>query len=79
MAGPICDWPPRDGPDRGGWLPFWLSIVANHQSGERWGAARGGPSVGNGLGVNVRAGQQSKNGWEITGGHKKLSFHPDAC
>lgn len=41
------------------------------------GAARGGLSDGNGLGVNggkPRAGQGSGNGWKVTGGHKELSL-----
>lgn len=77
MAGPIRDWPPGTAQTGAGGCHFGspVSIVATRQSGEGRGAARGGLSDGNGLGVNARAGQESRNGWKITGGHKKLPFN----
>lgn len=79
MAGLICNWPPgtdQTGPD-GCHFGFRVSIVATRQSVEGRGAARGVLSAGSGPGVNggkEKAGRGCRNGWKVTGGHKKLSF-----
>lgn len=78
MAGPICDWPPGTGQTGAGGCHFGspVSIVATRHSGEGRGAARGGLSDGNGLAVNVRAGQE----WmEDNKRSHEAVFHPGAC